>query len=164
VDPDANQPFRYGKRYQPLRRLSRNAQFGSDLVLRIAGYVIEPASARGVVKPRISAILTHAHDHVPSFARPISQQMDPCAIVCMMRQLFGPGKLRSPYSGTRWAAQTIVSIRGRIAHEADEGATDDAESSVLGHGWNADRQRAPARGGACGGPAQRGRDASSRPA
>ena len=44
-------PSDSGERDQPLRRLPRHAELRGDLVLRVAGDIIEPAGARRVVEP-----------------------------------------------------------------------------------------------------------------
>ena len=51
VEPDLDQPLRHGHRDQPLRGLARHAELLGDLVLGVAGDVIEPAGARRIVEP-----------------------------------------------------------------------------------------------------------------
>ena len=51
VEPHLDQPFADRQRDEALRGLARNAELARDLVLGVAGDVIEPAGARGVVEP-----------------------------------------------------------------------------------------------------------------
>ena len=51
VEPHLDQPLRHRHGNEPLRRLPRDAELLGDLVLRVAGDVIEPAGARRVVEP-----------------------------------------------------------------------------------------------------------------
>ena len=65
VDADLDQPFRDGKRDQPLRALPRHAELGRDLVLGVAGDIIEPAGAGGVVVARVGVLVARTH-HRPA--------------------------------------------------------------------------------------------------
>ena len=66
IDTYPHEPLRHGERDQPLRRLTRNAKLGRDLILRVAGDIIEPAGAGRVVQSRIRDVLPWRH----SAARP----------------------------------------------------------------------------------------------
>jgi hypothetical protein len=50
IEAHLDQPFANGERYQALRRLARDAELAGDLVLGVAGDVIEPAGAGRVVQ------------------------------------------------------------------------------------------------------------------
>ena len=50
VQTEGNQPLGKRKRNQPLRRRARNVELARDLVLGVAGDVIEPAGARRVIE------------------------------------------------------------------------------------------------------------------
>ena len=50
VEPDLDQPLRHRHRDEPLRGLPRHAELLGDLVLGVAGDVIEPAGARRIVE------------------------------------------------------------------------------------------------------------------
>ncbi len=61
IEPDLDQPLAHRERNEALRGLARNAELARDLVLRVAGDVIEPAGARGVVEPRALAFSVPGH-------------------------------------------------------------------------------------------------------
>ena len=63
-------------------RLARNAELCGDLVLGVAGDIIEPAGARRVVQPVVAAVLSGVHVAILRSARPRSLAgISPCAIV-----------------------------------------------------------------------------------
>ena len=66
VEPDLDEALADGERDEALRRLARNAELAGDLVLRVAGDVIEPARARRLVEPQI--VLIRLARHQPPFA------------------------------------------------------------------------------------------------
>ena len=70
VDADLDQSFRHRQRHQALRRLARHAELGRDLVLRIAGDIVEPAGARRVVEPVAARLLARSHVSVHSASPP----------------------------------------------------------------------------------------------
>ena len=59
VDPDLDEAFRNGKRHQPLRGLPGDAELAGDLILRVAGDVVEPAGAGRLVQPGIALPKIH---------------------------------------------------------------------------------------------------------
>src|SRR5690242_944391 len=56
VQPHLDKALADGERDQPLCRLARNAKLGRDLVLRVAGDVIEPAGPRRFIEPADFAV------------------------------------------------------------------------------------------------------------
>ncbi len=52
IEPHLDQALADGERHEALRRLARDAELAGDLVLGVAGDVIEPACARGLVEPQ----------------------------------------------------------------------------------------------------------------
>src|SRR5690606_41007899 len=65
VEADPDQPFRNRQRDQALCRLARDAKLGGDLVLRVAGDIVEPAGTGCVVKPAAAAFLSRTHAFIP---------------------------------------------------------------------------------------------------
>ena len=61
VDADLHEPFGNGKRHQPLGRLARHAELGRDLVLGVAGDIVEPPRPRRVVEPAAALLLLQDH-------------------------------------------------------------------------------------------------------
>ena len=53
IEPHLDQLLADRERDETLRRLARHAELARDLVLRVAGDVVEPAGARRVVEPVI---------------------------------------------------------------------------------------------------------------
>lgn len=78
---DADEAFRHRQRHQALRRLARNAELGGDLVLRVAGDIIQPPGARRVVQPCVAAVLPDTHRRDAPSILPVSQGTRPSAIV-----------------------------------------------------------------------------------
>ena len=61
IEPDLDQALADGERDEALRRLARDAELARDLVLRVAGDVIEPAGARRFVEPQTLLIRPARH-------------------------------------------------------------------------------------------------------
>ena len=65
IEPDLDQPLADRQRNQALRRLARNAELARDLVLGVAGDVIEPSGAGGLVEPQTVMIRFARHGFSP---------------------------------------------------------------------------------------------------
>ena len=97
VEPDLDQPLRHRHRDEPLRRLPRHPEFLRHLVLRVAGDVIEPAGARGVIEPgavgfdlqrlasrSVNAVL-HVSARIPASPYPSRSEALPPSHPCCQR-------------------------------------------------------------------------------
>ena len=62
IEPDLDQLVADRQRDQPLGRLARHAELAGDLILGVAGDVIEPAGAGGVVEPVGFQLRCFRHD------------------------------------------------------------------------------------------------------
>src|SRR5271170_2285812 len=65
IEPDLDEPLADRQRNQALRRLARNAELARDLVLSVAGDVIEPSGAGGLVEPQSVMIRLARHGFSP---------------------------------------------------------------------------------------------------
>src|SRR5690606_10952156 len=99
VEPDLYQALADRERDEALRRLARNAHLGGDFLLGIAGHVIEPAGARGIVQAVCVCVLSRCHGPRP----------------CCRPRLFKPGgRLQAFYearSVAGWRAMRVRAVR-----------------------------------------------------
>src|ERR1700734_2649185 len=65
IEPDLDEPLADRQRNQALRRLARNAELARDLVLGVAGDIIKPSGARGLVEPQSIMIRPARHGFSP---------------------------------------------------------------------------------------------------
>src|SRR3984957_9683662 len=61
IEPDLDEPLADRQRNQALRGLTRNAELARDLVLGVAGDIVEPPGASGLVEPQSIVIRLARH-------------------------------------------------------------------------------------------------------
>ena len=82
VEPELDQLLADGERHQPLRRLARQAELLRDLVLRVAGDVVEPRRARREVELALPPLRPVARlQGQPPLTAPIDGHMLGCASI-----------------------------------------------------------------------------------
>ena len=72
IEPHLDEPLADRQRNQALRRLARDAELARDLVLGIAGDVIEPSGARGLVEPQTVVVGFARHGFSPGPQLPLA--------------------------------------------------------------------------------------------
>jgi hypothetical protein len=65
IEPHLDEPFAHGERDEPLRRLPGHAKLLGNLLLIVAGDVVQPPGARGIVEPSCRCLLPECHQKSP---------------------------------------------------------------------------------------------------